>query len=269
MKVGVLGCGKMCSAMVHRWLQVGLLQPTDVLAMTRTEASAARVSRDLGVDTCQDARELLRWADVVLLGIKPQQARETLAPLRDHVDGEQLWLSVLAGVEIATLEELTGASVVRLMPNTPVRLGAGATGVVWGAHDDRRDAIMPLLEALGVVAELEEEQLDGFTALAGSGPAYVFYFLEALESAGVHVGLEQRDARSLALSVLEGAAALMGQAPRPPAALRKDVTSPGGMTQAAISSLQRARWAEALAPALAAAVHRGRELANSATEADQ
>ncbi len=263
MKIAVLGCGKMTSAMVARWLQVGALSPNDVRAVTRSEASAARVQDALGVPSGTDPIAAIGWADVVLLGIKPQQAASALPTWRSAVPEGQLWLSVLAGTRQAQLEAWLGTPVARLMPNTPVRLGAGATAVVWsqGCDDATRAAVSALLTQLGVVVELPESKIDAFTALAGSGPAYAFLFLEALAAGGVALGLDPVAAEELALGVLQGAAALAAADPRSPAALRAEVTSPGGMTEAAISVFDAAGWPGTVSDAMRAARQRADELA--------
>ncbi|HAN31648.1 MAG TPA: pyrroline-5-carboxylate reductase [Myxococcales bacterium] len=269
MKIGVLGCGKMCSAMIARWLDSHAVEKHHILAMTKTVQSAARVHQNLGVQTCTSSQQLISWADVVLVGIKPQQVATVLPPLKALVPSGQLWMSVMAGVRSETIAEMTGAKVIRLMPNTPVRLGLGATGVVWPSDiaPPVQNKLRGLLQSLGVVIDLHEEQLDAFTALAGSGPAYVFYFIEALQAAGQSVGLSDADARELSLSVVQGASALLASGSQSALEHRLDVTSPGGMTEAAIGHLQQVQWSNEMSGALAAALHRANQLAQAAASA--
>ena len=267
MKMGILGCGKMAGAMLERWLQTGQVDAANVRAVTRSRASAARVHQHYGVAAGTDTGQLLDWADVILLGIKPQQVAAVAPTWRAHVRPDQVWLSVLAGTTSARLRALLGggAPVVRLMPNTPVRLGLGATAVVWPPDfpADQRAALTTLLADLGDVVPLQEDRIDAFTAIAGSGPAYVFLFVESLTAAAVRLGFGLEEARTMALGVVRGATQLAAEDGRDPAILRAEVTSPGGMTQAALAVYEEMGWTAVTATATQAAVDRAAELAAS------
>ena len=262
LKLGIIGCGKMAEAMLARWLETGALTPAEVVACTGTAASAARVTTSFGIDCGTSAQAVCDRAATVLLAVKPQLRHAVIGPLRPRPD--QLWLSVLAGVPTTALAAaLPDVRLIRLMPNTPVRLGQGLVALVAGQRATPQDvaATHALLAPLGTVLELPEAQLDAFTAIAGSGPAYVFLFLEALANAAVRAGLEPELAARLAEQTLVGAALLAAASPQSPAVLRAEVTSKGGMTEAALATLATAGWSPALGEAVAAAVARARGLA--------
>lgn len=260
-KLGILGCGKMARAMVARWLESGTLTPDQVMACTSTTASAAEVQHALGISCGIDAQHVIDSADIILLSVKPQLRGTVLAGLTPQPG--QLWLSVLAGVTTATLETmLPRTQVVRVMPNTPVRVGQGLLAVAPGLScpPDRLREARALLGPLGTLVDLAETEIDAFTAVAGSGPAYVFRFMEALTLAGVTAGLDAETAALLARKTVLGAACLADRDERDPALLRAEVTSKGGMTQAALAVLEQNDWGDALVVAVQAAIQRAHEL---------
>ncbi len=267
MRLAVVGCGKMAEAMLTRWLEVGALRPDEVVAVVRRADRAQELAGRHGIATSLELATVAT-ADVVVLGIKPQQLA-TLAPsLRPYVGDAQLWISLLAGTPEVRLQAECPGRWQRWMPNTPCRLGVGATAVCGAAAPA---AIAPRLEALlaalGDVHALREDQFDAFTAVAGSGPAYVFAFVEALAAAGTAQGIAPAEAERLARAVVIGAAALLQRDPREAAALRADVTSPGGTTEAALRTLTTRGWSDAMVAAIDAGVARAQELAAAAPPA--
>lgn len=267
MRIGVIGCGKMAGAIVGRWVTSGIVDAETVRALEVDEERAAAVGERLGIACGTDARSVLQNSDLVLLGIKPQAAEHVLPSLAALARPEQVWLSILAGLPAARVKALLGGgpTVVRLMPNTPARLGLGCTAVAWpaGIDRDKQAFVLRLLQGLGVVVPLAEDAVDRFTAIAGSGPAYVFLFLQGLQAAAEQQGFDPEQARELALVTVRGAAALAADTQRSFAELRADVTSPGGTTQAAIEALLAAGVNDAMAEAVKAAVRRASELAGS------
>lgn len=265
MRVGVVGCGHMASVMVSRWLDLGLLQAEQLSAATATELEAAAVRERLGIACSARAADAIVGCDLVLLAIKPQQVNAVLPAVAAHVPPGQIWLSVLAG----TLQERIAAlldhrpRVVRVMPNTPAAVGLGATAVCL--HDrlqpEERDLILQLLAGLGEVFPMDEAQLNGFIAVAGSGPAYLFLMLESLQAYAKEQGFDGESARRMAVQMVRGAAALADQDGGDPGRLRRLVTSRGGTTEAAIGVLMARQWPEILTDAMTAAAKRGAELA--------
>ncbi len=273
MKLAVLGCGKMATAMVRRWLATDLLQSQQIAAATRTETSAARVRQDLAIACDTDIDALVSRAEVVLLAIKPQQLETVLGALEVAPPAGQLWLSVLAGTTLGQLRQWLGSDpqIVRLMPNTPAAIGQGVTAIC-SSRDldaDTRATLTSWLEALGTVVELEEERIDAFTAIAGSGPAYAFLFIESLARAAEELGFDAADAQAMALGVARGAAELATDAGRPASTLRAEVTSPGGCTEAAIAVLETGRWSDLLHAAVQAAVRRADELSRTTEQGER
>lgn len=264
-RVGLIGCGRMSGALLGRWLASGTLRADDVQACTSRLESAAEVTATFDIACGTDPAPVVAWADVVVLGIKPQQLRAVQPSLT--VRPGQLWLSLLAGVTTAQLETmLPGARVVRCMPNTPVRLGLGLTGLCAGRTADAAavDLARQWFEATGEVRVLAETEMNAFTAIAGCGPAYAFLFLEALARAAEGVGFEASEAAAMAAQVTAGALALARVDGRSAAVLRAEVTSKGGMTEAALTELAAHDWLAALVEAVQVARERGAALAEAA-----
>ncbi len=265
-RVGLVGCGKMAQALLGRWLDTGALQVHEVIGCTSQPESAREVRAIWGIECGTDPAAVVRTCDVILLGVKPQQAGVLWPILAPAVQPNQVWLSLLAGLHTEHLEAmLPGARVVRCMPNTPVRVGMGLVGLTAGRSADAEAAEIAriLCRAAGEVVELAEADMDAFTAVAGCGPAYVFLFLEALASAARALGMDEDVAAAMAAQVAAGALELARREARPPAQLRAEVTSKGGMTEAAIRELLARGWPEALTAAVQAAQARGQALASA------
>ena len=259
MRVWMIGCGNMASAMLSRWLDAGVVSPGDVDV-------ANRVDRALPGGVRQ-ARALPGgpMPDVVVLGVKPQQLDEVAAAHADAVRGAPVLVSMLAGVGPARLAaSFPGPVAVQTMPNLPVALGQGVTAVhAPGVDDAVRAVVDRLLVPLGIVRWFDDPaQFDAAGALSGCGPAFLFRFVDALGRAGEALGLPAEDAAAVALATVEGAAALATRDPRAPAALADAVASPGGMTRAGLNVLDdQAALDRLLAATLHAAAQRQRELA--------
>jgi pyrroline-5-carboxylate reductase len=261
-----VGGGVMAEAMIHGILAHGLtgaesVRVVDVLPQRLEHLAAAH-----GVTVFEQLRDAVPGADVVVLAVKPQQIGEVGPALRNVLQPEQLVLSIAAGVTLGSLAGKLGhGPIVRAMPNTPAQIGQGITA--WTATDQVSDAQHDLaaavLGALGHEHYLEDEHhLDAVTAVSGSGPAYVFLFIEALIDAGVQAGLSRPVASDLAIQTVVGAALMLQQSGRHPADLRNGVTSPGGTTAAALAALERGGLRSAIGDAVAAARARSRELAD-------
>jgi pyrroline-5-carboxylate reductase len=266
MKLGLVGCGKMAQALLGRWLDSGAVQVQDVMGCTARSESARDVQATWGIRCGTDPGAVVRHSDVLVLGIKPQQFSDLWHVLAPEVRPGQIWLSLLAGVHTAQLEEaLPGTRVVRCMPNTPVRVGLGLVGLAAGITADHgaMEVARRLCRVAGEVVEVPEADMDAFTAVAGCGPAYVFLFLEALASAAQQLGMTEEVSATMAAQVMAGALELARHDGRPPAVLRAEVTSRGGMTEAAIASLTDAGWPEAMTVAVHAAHARGKVLAQA------
>lgn len=207
--------------------------------------------------------EIFEQSDFVVLAVKPQHAAVALETI-DGSSNEPLVISIMAGVTISRIQELTRAKrVVRVMPNTPCLVGEGASGITAGDNVDDKDLkhVSELLQSVGKVVEVAEEHIDAVTGVSGSGPAYVFRFIESLIEGGVAQGLSSDVAATLAVQTVLGAAKLVIETGEDPAVLRDRVTSPGGTTLAALNSLEADGFDRAIVSAVSAAVVRSKELA--------
>jgi pyrroline-5-carboxylate reductase len=272
-----VGAGSMAEAMLRGITGSGLLPPESITITNRNNAERLReLAGRYGVRTAfsqEDKLEALARADVVVLGMKPKDAAEALAALKTHLEARHLVVSVIAGLSIGTIQKLLGRKqpVARAMPNTSSQIGLGATGIAFseeaGAAD--RERALALFRAIGIAAEVDERLLDAVTAVSGSGPAYIYLMMEAMMDAASRFGLSPETARELIVQTVRGAAEMVRLTGEEPTELRRRVTSPGGTTQAAIETLERLGFREAVVQAMERAAHRAGELGSAiAAEAE-
>lgn len=262
MKLGFIGGGNMAAAMIGGLLQKGF-SPDDIRVAEPMADRRAWLGREFGVAVEESAAESLA-ADVVVLAVKPQQLRDLLRGLPALKPG-QLVLSIAAGIRAKDISRWLGghAAVVRAMPNTPALVGAGIAGLyaLAGVNEVQKGHASRILEAVGGAVWVADEGLiDAVTAISGSGPAYVFFFIEALEQAGVELGLPPETARLLTLHTFFGSAALAIKDQSPPAELRARVTSKGGTTERGVLALEEGGVKYAITMAARAAAERAREM---------
>lgn len=241
-KAVLVGCGNMGYAMLAGWLKSGRLAATEVVVVEPSGELRARAQK-LGAAAVASAADLA--ADIapqlVILAVKPQVIRDVTAEYRRFTSGNTVFLSVAAGTPVAAFEDILGAvPMVRCMPNTPAAIGKGMLVVFANARVSGADLafIKDLLATSGAVAGIDDESLmDAVTAVSGSGPAYVFHFIECLTAAGEAAGLPAAVATQLAMQTVFGAASLAAESAEEPAELRRQVTSPNGTTAAALAVL--------------------------------
>ncbi|MFY0992247.1 pyrroline-5-carboxylate reductase [Halomonas sp. C05BenzN] len=270
-RITFIGAGNMASAIIGGMIDNGF-PPAAITATSPSDAFLAPVHERYGIHTSTDNAAAVSQADVVVLAVKPQVMREVCEGLRDVVQRRRpLVISVAAGLDAESLERWLGGdlAVVRCMPNTPSLVGAGAAGLF--ANDrvskEQRRVATELLEAVGLVEWVEEEALlDAVTAVSGSGPAYFFLMLEAMEEAGVSLGLPAETARRLAMQTALGAAKMAQQSDKTPAELKRNVMSPGGTTERAIEHLEGANLRRIMREALDACASRAREMSDELGE---
>ncbi|WP_119422160.1 pyrroline-5-carboxylate reductase [Desertibaculum subflavum] len=266
-RILLVGCGKMGGAMLDGWLARGM-KPEDAVVVEPSQGAAA-IARAKGIAVFARSDEVPAsfMPDIVLIAVKPQSMAEAAPPLRRFAGTGATYLSIAAGKTIAGFEAALGpgTAIVRAMPNTPAAVGRGITVLCANANVTAaaRETCGELLRAVGEVAWVEDEALmDPVTAVSGSGPAYVFLLIEELAAAGVAAGLKPDLAMQLARATVSGAGELARQAAESPTELRKNVTSPGGTTQAALEVLMAPDGLKPLMTrAVAAATRRSRELA--------
>ncbi|MCB1382219.1 MAG: pyrroline-5-carboxylate reductase [Notoacmeibacter sp.] len=252
MKIIMAGCGNMGYAMLSAWLDSGKLAPGDCHVVEPSDALRARAS-GRGVHAHAGAGDIPQEfdADLVVLAVKPQVMASVVPEYQRFADGGATFLSIAAGTKIAFLEDILGAEtpVIRCMPNTPAAIGRGMMVTVSNARVSSAMAgqVESLLAANGAVDTVDEEALmDPVTAVSGSGPAYVFHFIECLTAAGEAAGLPARTAALLARQTVLGAAELAASSSDTPARLREQVTSPNGTTAAALAVLMGEKRLEKL-----------------------
>jgi len=268
MKITFLGGGNMASALIGGLRKQGY--STAAIQVVEPQAELReRLTHDLGVRCSPVVDAAALHCDVLVLAVKPQQMQEALAPLRGEFAGQlqqQLVISIAAGLHLEDLSRWLGGhrQLVRCMPNTPALIGAGITGLYADASVGRegRNQATKVLTAVGQTLWVDTEAaLDAVTAISGSGPAYVFYFIEALQQAGCELGLSDDTARQLALQTFVGASQLAQQSTEPVSELRHKVTSKGGTTAAALDSFAKDQIASAILRAARAAAERGQQMA--------
>ncbi|ENO85069.1 pyrroline-5-carboxylate reductase [Thauera aminoaromatica] len=267
MKITFLGGGNMATALIGGMLERGFAA-ADLQVVELGEAARGALAQRFGVRAVESFDDAALACDVLVLAVKPQQMKAALAPIAGRLCG-QLVISIAAGLRLADLGRWLGAPgapharLVRCMPNTPALIGAGVTGLYADPSVDAagRETAGRILGAVGSTVWADDEaQMDAVTAISGSGPAYVFHFIEALESAGRSLGFDEAGARRLAIDTVLGAGRLAAGSEDAPAVLRQKVTSKGGTTEAALASLAAAGWHDELVAAVQAAEARGREL---------
>lgn len=266
--LGLAGCGNMGSSLAKSVLRHPDLKRAFPLVVYDPSEAARQALAAQGPRPTSSLAELAEASDIILIAVKPQYVagvlREVLPVLKAEKDSGKTVLSIAAGVNLASLRAGVEdrCPVIRVMPNTLASVGQSSFGLCFGpgVPDARADAVRFLLKTLGQLVELDESRMNAFTALAGSGPAYVFHFLESLIEAGVRVGLTRDSSRDIAMSLLRGGVMLAEQTGLHPAVLREQVSSPGGTTIAAINHLDRTGARGHLVDAVCAAMARGAEM---------
>ncbi|PXW29181.1 pyrroline-5-carboxylate reductase [Paraburkholderia caballeronis] len=264
MKIAFIGGGNMAAALIGGMIRKGVAA-SDVYAIDPNAHARARNAEQFGIRTGEAADATLAQYDAVVLAVKPQIVKSVAEGLAPHLAAHQLVISIVAGIRSADLSRwLNGhARIVRTMPNTPALIGMGAAGLVASAGVDEagRQLASDVLGAVGQAVWFDDEaKIDAVTAISGSGPAYVFYFIEALEEAARRLGMDEQQGRALAIATFTGAAQLALQSSEPPAVLRERVTSKGGTTAAALASFDASGVKEAIVRGALAADARAKEM---------
>ena len=264
LKIGFLGAGKMATALAKGLLHSRLARPASLIASDVAEGARTAFARDTGAETTAFNPDVLKFAGVIVLAVKPDQVAGVLHDARAHFTERHLLVSIAAGVTLARLEAALpdGARVIRVMPNTPALVGASASAFACGKSATGEDAQLAqkLFSSVGLAYQVKEPLLDAVTGLSGSGPAYVYLVIEALSDGGVAAGLPRDVATRLAAQTVFGAAKMALETGQHPGALKDMVTSPGGTTIEGIHELEKAGVRGAFMSAVRAAADKSRKL---------
>ncbi len=265
MKLGVIGCGKMGTALVQGAIRAGVVGAADVTGCDPFEKSRELFQKATGAKVTADVADVVSACEVLFLCTKPQDISMALAEAAKMAAGEaRLVISIAAGVTLSALESVASENFrfIRAMPNTPVLVGHGAAGFCLGSRATSEDAktAHSLLGAVGLAIEVPERLMDAVTGLSGSGPAYIYVIIDALADGGVRAGIPRADAVRLAAQTVFGAAAMVLETGEHPGVLKDMVTSPGGTTIAGLAVLERHGLRSALIEAVGAATLRATEL---------
>lgn len=259
-KVGVIGCGNMGEAIIKGLIEKAGINPTSIVVNDINKERQNYIVEKYNV-AGSDIRKVVNLSEIVFLVVKPKDLQDSLESIKDLFKENQILISVLAGVKIEKIKSIVEKPlVVRIMPNTPALIGEGVIGVSFEKDTEKKQEIIDLLKGLGEVFEVKEELLDVITGLSGSGPAYVFMFIDALAQGGVKMGLPYKDALKIATQTVLGAAKLLKETGEHPAVLRDAVSSPAGTTIYGLHELEKKNFKDAVISAVETATKRSREL---------
>jgi pyrroline-5-carboxylate reductase len=265
-KIGFLGAGKMAAALARGFIRAELATPKDILASDPIDAARSNFAGETDAKVTVSNADVAKFADVLVLATKPDQVAGALAGIQSALKSKKNYLvmSIAAGVTIAKLQDALppGARVVRVMPNTPALIGASASAFATGKNATAADAELAkkLLSAVGVAFPVKESLLDAVTGLSGSGPAYVYQFIEALSDGGVASGLPRDIATKLAAQTVMGAARMVLETGQHPGALKDQVASPGGTTIEGLHELEKGQLRATVMNAVRAATEKSKKL---------
>ena len=267
LRIAVLGAGKMGGILIQAFLDRGLFPHNHISATVAHTARAETLSKQFGISVTTDNLHAAQDADIVLLGVKPQQLSSVVKSISPALSPGKLLISFAASVKTSTIEEAAGSniSVIRAMPNTPAMVSAGITALCRGNYvsDDQLALAERIFATVGRTVLVDEKHMDAVTGLSGSGPAFLYIVIEALAEAGVNVGLPRDIATLLAAQTTFGAAKMVLETGSHPALLKDEVTTPAGCTVEGILELEEGGLRVTLIKAVKRATERARELARS------
>lgn len=237
MKIAVIGYGNMGSAIVDGWLSNEICKPSNLLVF-KIDAKKIKELEDNGVQTTVNNYKLLKEQNILLLAVKPQDLKGVLNKIKNHINPKTIIITVITGVTIDKYEKVLGdVKIIRTMPNIPVQIGMGTIGWTINKQVDNKDKEIAktLIESMGhAIFFSDENKMNAVSAISGSGPAYIFYFMEAMFEAGCTAGLSPQEASELTLSTFVGSSLMIHELGASPVELRRKVTSKDGITEAAI-----------------------------------
>jgi pyrroline-5-carboxylate reductase len=264
-KIAIVGGGSMAEAFISGILENGLIDQENIWVTNHSNIERlSYLKTTYGIQTTYDLNDLFHGADIVLLAMKPKDAATGVQQIREYLTNQMLVISVIAGVSMATIEALAEKplALVRSMPNTSAAVGKSATAIAVNtrASNEQIERTKEIFGTVGLAKFVEEHHLDAVTGLSGSGPAYIYYLIEAMEKSAEEIGLEKQTAKELIVQTLIGAAEMVKVSTKSPAQLRKDVTSPGGTTEAGVRILEQHHVQEAFISCIKAATAQSKKM---------
>jgi len=263
-KISVIGAGNMGESLIRGILATGLFPAGNIMASEPRAGRRRELESELKIRVTSDNKKAVKFAPIVILSIKPQEARKVAEEIAPVLGEEQLIISIMAGISTSWLQKQLGrkVAVIRVMPNTPALVQAGVAVMCGGSTARRKhlEEAKRIMKGVGKVLVLPESMMNAVTAISGSGPAYLYFFIEALSEAARKLGMEEKLSRTLAKETVIGSVKLLERTGDDPAALRQKVTSPGGTTEAALRVLRKKGFAALIKEAARAARRRSREM---------
>jgi pyrroline-5-carboxylate reductase len=265
--IGFIGGGRMGEALIQGLIKSGIIAADNISVSEPDAGRRQHLAEIYGIKVfnTEETSQVLSGSDTIILAVKPQIMEKVLKPFREKISGSHLLISIAAGIQLSFIDAILGDSgcrIIRVMPNTPALVLEAASALSLGPRatsDDMKTAVS-IFNSIGKTVVVDEKDLDGVTGLSGSGPAYVFTFIEALIDAGLKVGLSRSDAETLVLQTVLGSVKLVIDSDEHPAQLRAMVTSPGGTTIAGLHELEAAGFSGIIMDAVEAATERSKEL---------
>ncbi len=263
--IGFIGAGNMAEALIKGLVSSKTVSKKNIFASDVNEKRLKHIYKTYSVNISGDNAEIAKRADIIILAVKPQIIRKVLDPLSKDIKKKHLAISIVAGIKTKAIKKiLSKAKVVRVMPNNPALVGEGITAISLPLQSEASDLdmriVQKIFESVGKTVFVKEELMDAVTALSGSGPGFVYFFVEAMIDGGVVAGLSYGNARKLAIQTVLGSAKTLIESEKKPEVLRTMVTSPGGTTQAGIRVFESKGLKKIVSQAIVAALKRAKEL---------
>jgi pyrroline-5-carboxylate reductase len=261
-RLGFIGGGKLAGSVIRGLVRAKYCPPGEIIVSEPNDGARRTLESELQISGTAENAEVAKRSDIILIGVKPAVVVPALSEIASLIDGKHV-ISLAAGTRIASMEKAANARFMRAMTNTPSAVCRAATALARSGRSNDADVSLAreIFSAIGVVVEVEEDQIDAVTALAGSGPAFVYTVIESLAQGGEKMGLEWDVALILATQTVLGAAQLATESKLSPEDLRKMVVTPGGTTAAGLTAMEKLKTSEGLIAAVEAATKRGREMA--------
>ena len=261
-RLGFIGAGKLAGSVVRGLMRAKFCPPGEIIASEPNEQTRATLQKETGIALTAENAEVAEKSEAIFVGVKPSVVLPVLQELSGQLQNK-LVISLAGGIRISSMEKTGNARFMRALTNTPSAICRAATGIARGSRSTTEDVDLTkkIFSAIGVVAEVEEKQIDAVTALSGSGPAFVYTVIEALAAGGTKMGLANDVAMELAIQTVLGAAEIMRESKMSPERLRKMVVTPGGTTAAGLAVMEKLGTRESLVAAIEAATKRGQEMA--------